>query len=95
MNEGDLEARMMGQHTQANVQDVIALAPNEIVEEQMQVGENIGETSMADANRIVVNLEKTILMIEEQENVVPTPMPEQENANEVVEPHEHSELHLL
>jgi hypothetical protein len=34
-------------------------------------------------------------MIEEQENVVPTPMLEQENANEVVKPHEHSELHLL
>lgn len=74
---------------------MIALAPSDIVEEQVQVGENIGEASMADVDKIVVNLEKTILMIEEQENVVPIPMLEQENANEVVEPHEHSELHLL
>ncbi len=74
---------------------MIALAPSDIVEEQVQVGENIGEASMADVDKIVVNLEKTILMIEEQENVVPTPMLEQENANEVVEPHEHNELHLL
>ncbi len=78
-----------------NAQDVIALAPNEIVDEQMQMGEDVGETSMADANRIVVNLDKTILMIKEQENVVPTPILEQENANEIVEPHEHSELQLL
>ncbi len=74
---------------------MIALAPNEIVDEQMQMGEDVGETSMADANRIVVNLDKTILMIKEQENVVPTPILEQENANEIVEPHEHSELQLL
>jgi len=74
---------------------VIALAPSDIVEEQVQVGENIGEASMADVDKIVVNSEKTILMIEEQENIVPTPMSEQENANEVVEPREHSELHLL
>jgi len=33
MNERDLEARVMGQ--QANVEDVVALAPNEIVEKQM------------------------------------------------------------
>jgi hypothetical protein len=46
-----------------NVQDVIALAPNEIVEEQVQVGEDIRETSMVDVDKIVVNLEKTILMI--------------------------------
>ncbi len=46
-----------------NVQDVITLAPNEIVEEQVQVGEDIRETSMVDVDKIVVNLEKTILMI--------------------------------
>lgn len=74
---------------------MIALAPSDIVEEQVQMGENIGEASMADVDKIVVNLEKIILMIEEQKNVVPTPMLEQENANEVVEPHEDSELHLL
>jgi hypothetical protein len=37
---------------------VIALAPSDIVEEQVQVGENIGEASMADVDKIVVNLEK-------------------------------------
>jgi hypothetical protein len=75
MNERNLEARMMGQQAQANVQDVIALAPSEIVEEQVQVGESIGEIFMADVDKIVVDLEKTFLMIEEQKNVVPTPMP--------------------
>jgi hypothetical protein len=67
-----------------NVQDVIALARSEIIEEQVQVGEDIGETSMTNVDRIVMNLEKTILMIEEEKNVIPIPMPEQENANEVI-----------
>jgi len=31
----------------------------------VQVGENIGETSVGNANRIEVDLEKTILMIKE------------------------------
>ncbi len=67
-----------------SVQDVIALAPSEIIEEQVQVGEDIGETFMTNVDRIVMNLEKTILMIEEEKNVIPIPMPEQENANEVI-----------
>jgi hypothetical protein len=76
MNERNLEARMMGQQAQANVQDVlVTLAPSEIVEEQVQVGEDIGETFMADVDKIVVDLEKTVLMTKEQKNVVPTPMP--------------------
>jgi hypothetical protein len=33
MNEGDLEAGVMGQ--QMNVEDVVALAPSEIIEEQV------------------------------------------------------------
>ncbi len=45
---------------------MVALVPNEIVDEQTQVGENIGETSIIDVNRIEVDLEKIILMIEEQ-----------------------------
>jgi hypothetical protein len=62
---------------------VVALVPNEIIEEQVQVGEDIGETSLIDVDKIEAHLEKTILMIEEQENVIFTPMLEQENANEV------------
>jgi hypothetical protein len=69
------------------VEDVVTLVPNEIVEKQVQMGEDIGETSIINIDRIEVDLEKTILMIEEQENVILTPMSEQENANEVVEPH--------
>ncbi len=62
---------------------MVALVPNEIIEEQVQVGEDIGETSLIDVDKIEAHLEKTILMIEEQENVIFTPMLEQENANEV------------
>jgi hypothetical protein len=51
---------------------VVALVPNEIVEEQVQVGEDIRETSMIDVDKIEV--EKIILMIEEQENVIFTPV---------------------
>ncbi len=51
---------------------MVALVPNEIVEEQVQVGEDIRETSMIDVDKIEV--EKIILMIEEQENVIFTPV---------------------
>jgi hypothetical protein len=34
------------------------------------VGEDIGETFTGNANRIEIDLEKTILMIKEYENVV-------------------------
>jgi hypothetical protein len=65
MNERNLEARMMGQQAQANVQDVlVTLAPSEIVEEQVQAGVDVGETFAIDVNGIKVDLEKTILMIE-------------------------------
>jgi hypothetical protein len=83
---------------------VVPLVLNEIVEdEQMEASEDIGETSKGDADQIEMDFERIILMMEDQENVVPTtPLPKQENANEDVEPHAHIdggditiELHLL
>jgi len=68
MNERDLEARVMGQ--QSNVEDVVTLAPNEIVKEQVWAGEDVAETFVANVDRIEMDLERTILMIEEQENVI-------------------------
>jgi len=64
MNEKDLEAKVM--RHQVSVEDVVALVPSDIIEEQMQVGENVGETSIANVDRIEMDLERTILMIEEQ-----------------------------
>jgi len=72
-----------------NVEDVVTLVPSQIVEEQVQVGEDIGETSATNVDRIKVDLEKTILMIKEQENVVHVLVLEQENVNEDVELHAH------
>jgi hypothetical protein len=48
----------MGQQVQMGVEDVVALIWNEIVEKQMQVGENIGETFAIDVDKIEVDLEK-------------------------------------
>ncbi len=56
---------------------MVALVPNEIVEEQLQVGEDIRETSTIDADKIEVDLEKIILMIEEQKNVIFIPVSNQ------------------
>jgi hypothetical protein len=64
MNEKDLEAKVM--RHQVSVEDVVALVPSDIIEEQMQAGENVGETSIANVDRIEMDLERTILMIEEQ-----------------------------
>jgi hypothetical protein len=61
MNEGNLEARVMGQ--QASVEDVVALAPNGIVEEQVQAKEDIAKESTINADRFEMDLEITILMI--------------------------------
>jgi hypothetical protein len=74
-NERHLEARVMGQ--QASVENVVPLVPSEIVEkEQMEANENVGETSKGDFDQIEMDLERIILMIEDQENVVPaTPLP--------------------
>jgi predicted nucleotidyltransferase len=87
-----------------NVENVVPSVPNEIVEEEtMEAGEHVGETSKGNVDKIEVDLERTILMIEDQENVVITiPLLKQENANEDVELHAHIhggaiaiELHLL
>ncbi len=42
---------------------MVALVTNEIVQKQVQVGEDIGETSIIDVDRIEVDLEKSISMI--------------------------------
>jgi hypothetical protein len=65
------------------------LALNEIVEEQVWVGEDV-VTSTTNVDRIEMDFERIILMIKEQINVVLiVVMPEQKNANEDVEPHTH------
>jgi hypothetical protein len=64
MNEGNLEAWVMGQQVQAGVEDVVSLGPSEIIEEQMQASVDIGEIRAANVDIIVVDLEKNILMIE-------------------------------
>ncbi len=88
MNEGELEVGVMGQ--QVNVEDVVALAPNEIVEEQVWVGEDVIKAFTANVDRIEMDLERTILMIEKQINVVlVTIIPKRDNANEDVELHAH------
>jgi low affinity Fe/Cu permease len=72
---------------QVLTKDVATLATPEIIQEQVQVDGDVGETSVVDVNRIDANLEKTILMIEKQQNVVPILMLEEENINEDVELH--------
>ncbi len=73
------------------VEDVVPLVPSDIVEEeQVEVDENLGKTSKRDFDQIEMDLERTILMVEEQEIVVLTiPLSEQKNANEDGEPHAH------
>ncbi len=53
----------------------------------MQASGDVRETSVANADKIEIDLEKIILMIERQENVVPTLVLEEKNTNEDVEPH--------
>ncbi len=67
--------------------NVAALASLEIIQEQVQVGGDARETSVVDVNKIDANLEKTILMIEKQANVVLILVLEEENTNEDVELH--------
>jgi hypothetical protein len=55
---------------QVSVEDVVALVPSDIVEEQLQASESVGQTIVANVDRIEMDLERTILMIKEQENVV-------------------------
>ncbi len=71
------------QQTQVGVKNVVALALNGNVEEQVQARVDVGETSTIDVSKIEVELQKPINMIEEQESVVPNAMLEQNN----VQPH--------
>ncbi len=64
---------------------MIALARNQIVREQVQAGEDVGERFVMNVDRIEMDLKKIILMIKEHENVVHALV--LENANEDVEPH--------
>ncbi len=102
MNEGHLEVKVMGQ--QMSVENVVPLVASEIVEEEeMEASEDVQETSKGYVDQIEMDLERTILMIKDYENIVPTtPLLKQENANEDVESHAHIdrndiaiELHLL
>jgi hypothetical protein len=81
-----LEARVVGQKMQVLVENVVALVALEIVQEQMQIGGDVGSPFVMNINKIEANLEKNILMIKIQENVVPTLVLEEENTNMDVEP---------
>jgi hypothetical protein len=62
-SERHLEARVMGQ--QVGVEDVVPI-PSEIVEEkQVEVSEDLRETSKGDVDQIEMDLERIILMIED------------------------------
>jgi hypothetical protein len=51
---------------------VVPLVPSEIVEkEQVGANEDVGETSKGNANQMKIDLKRTILMIKDQEIVVP------------------------
>ncbi len=87
-----------------NVENVVPLVASEIVEEEeTESGEDVRKTSKGNVDQIEMDLKGTILMIEDQENIIPTtPLLKQENANEDVEHHAHIdrndiaiELHLL
>jgi hypothetical protein len=55
------------QQVQVGVEEVTALASSRNMEEQMQVGVDVGETYVTNVSRIEVELQKTIDMIEGQE----------------------------
>jgi hypothetical protein len=87
-----------------SVENVVPLVANEIVEEEkVEVDEDVGETSKGNVDHIKMDLEITILMMQDQENLVfVVPLLEQKNVNEDVEPHAHIDggdigikLHLL
>ncbi len=60
--ETDVQVRVIGQQAE----DAIALAPNGNIEEGMQANVEVGETStIAYVNRIEVELQRTIDMIED------------------------------
>ncbi len=52
---------------------MVPLVASEIVEEEeVEVGENVRETSKGNVDQIDMDLERTILMIKDEENIVPT-----------------------
>jgi hypothetical protein len=64
-----------------SVENVVPLVASEIVEkEKVQASEDVGETSEGYVDQVEMDLERTILMIEGQENLIfVTPLSEQEN----------------
>jgi hypothetical protein len=83
----DLERGVIGQQTQHGVENVFALTPNGNIEEQMQAGVDVKETCAIDVNKIEVELQNTIDMINEQKIVIFIAMSKQENAIGDVKPH--------
>jgi hypothetical protein len=52
---------------------VVPLVASEIVEEEkVEAGEDVRETSKGNVDQIDMDLERTILMIKDKENIVPT-----------------------
>jgi hypothetical protein len=72
---------------QVSIEDVATLVAPKIVQQQVQVGGDVGETSVANVDKVEADLEKNILMIKKQEDVIPLLMLEEENTNEDVKPH--------
>lgn len=55
-----------------SVENVVPLPSSEVVqEEEVQASEDVGEASKGDANQVEMDLKKTILMVEDKENVIP------------------------
>jgi hypothetical protein len=69
MNERGLEGWKIQKHVQVNVEDG-ALAQCNVNDEQVQLSVEVGKTSTIDLAAIEVDLQKTIKMVVEQENVV-------------------------
>ncbi len=52
---------------------MVPLVASEIVEEEkVEAGEDVRETSKGNVDQIDMDLERTILMIKDKENIVPT-----------------------
>jgi hypothetical protein len=88
MEEGDVKVGVIRQQ----MRDVVALAPNGNIEAEIQAKVHIKETSTTvNVNRIEVELQKTIDMIEDQEIVALG----QENVNGDVDPHAQIDRHEI
>ncbi len=84
---GDLEAKVVGQEMQVSAEDVAELAIPKSAKKKLQIGGDIRKTYVVNVDKIETNLEKTILMIKRQEDVVLPLMLEEENINKDVEIH--------